>query len=204
MAELKIGARSSDLIDDYNALIYIINSVVKKVNTVELVRVEDVNQTDKTVTIIPIVQDANAEGNRIPVSQIRDIRYFQWQYGGNAIKATPEVGDIGMVVICKKDISNAEEGIIATHREYCIADGIYIGGIFGLNQAPTQYIEFNNQGITINSPSSVKIKGDVAVDIDSPMTTTSGGLIVGTGASGVVYTGGQVLTFTNGILTSLE
>lgn len=181
MSALKIGARASDLIDDYNALIYIINSVVKKVNTVELVRVEAVNQEEKTVTIIPIVQDANAEGNRIPVSPIQDIRYIRWQYGGNAIKATPEVGDIGMVVICKKDISNAEEGIIATHREYCIADGIYIGGIFGLNQEPTQFVEFTEEGINITSPNDINltclnanINATTSATITSPIINLGG------------------------------
>ena len=163
MAELKFGARSSDLIDDYNALIYIINSVVKKVNTSDLVRVLSVNAENKTISAIPIIKNADAEGDAIDENPIFGIRYFQWQFGGNAIKGTPEVGDIGLIVTCKKDISSPESGVVQTYREYCPSDSIYIGGIFGLNQEPTQFIEFTENGINITSPKDITLTCNKAV-----------------------------------------
>lgn len=161
MNELKISTRPYVFVDEYNALINIIESVVNKISTVELVRVEKVN-SDNTIDVIPIVKNANAENNPIPESVIYGIRYFQWQYGTNAIKATPAIGDIGLIVVCKKDISEAEKGLVGSFRKFNMADGIYIGGIFGLNQTPTQYIDFGENGISITSTGSVEVNAQTA------------------------------------------
>lgn len=195
MNELKISTRPYVFVDEYNSLINIIESVVNKISTVELVRVEKVN-SDNTIDVIPIVKNANAENNPIPESVIYGIRYFQWQYGTNAIKATPAIGDIGLIVVCKKDISEAEKGLIGSFRKFNMADGIYIGGIFGLNQNPVQTIELKD--------SSINIISGTELNITSPQTNINGSLNVSTGASGMVYTGTQVLTFTNGILTNIS
>lgn len=198
MAELKFGARSSDLIDDYNSLIYIINSVVKKVSTMELVRVLSVNTENKTISAIPIIKEANASGEAIEESPIDGVRYFQWQFGGNAIKGTPEVGDIGMIVICKKDISSPESGIIQTYREYCLSDSIYIGGIFGLNQEPTQFIEFTENGINITSPKDITITCEKAVVNATTESTINAPSINlgGTGGQPVARVGDNVVSGT--------
>ena len=157
MSELKMGLDPSSLIDNYNSLIYIINSVVKKVNTVELVKVQTVDTSTNTLTVIPIVKDADAEGNGIDENPVFGVRYFEWQYGSNGIKATPAVGDIGLIVVCKKDRSAAETGIVPTFRQYSLSDGVYIGGIKGLNQAPTQYIEFTDSGINVTTTKDMAI-----------------------------------------------
>ena len=200
--ELQLGATPSDLVDNLNALIYIINSEIKKINTADLVRVIAVNE-DNTIDVQPLLGSIRADGSMNETSPIYGIRYFQWQFGLNKIKAVPAVGDVGLIVCCKRDISNVENGNVGSFRQFSLADGIYIGGIEGLNKQPEQIIEFNNQGISITTPNSLTINGTVGVNINSPMTTTSGALSVGNGASGVIYTGGQVLTFTNGILTSI-
>lgn len=157
MSGLKSGASPSVFADNYNALIYIINNCIKKVNTCELVRVMSVNTTEKTVTVIPIVKNANAQNEAIEESPIYGVRYFEWQYGINGIEADPAVGDVGMAVVCRKDISQAESGLIASFREYCLADSIYMGGIPTLNQAPTQYIKFKSDGIDITTPGKVTV-----------------------------------------------
>ena len=194
MAELKFGARSSDLIDDYNALIYIINSVVKKVNTADLVKVLSVDTTTKTISVIPIIKNANAEGDAIEETPIFGIRYFGWQFGGNAIKGTPEVGDIGLIVTCKKDISSPDSGVIQTYREYCPSDSIYIGGIFGLNQEPTQFIEFTANGINITTPKDITITCDKAnVTATTSATITAPAVdLGGTGGKAIARHGDQV------------
>lgn len=194
MAELKFGARSSDLIDDYNALIYIINSVIKKVNTADLVRVLSVNTENKTISVIPIIKDANAEGEVIEPTPIFGIRYFQWQFGQNAIIGTPEVGDIGLIVTCKKDISSPDSGVIQTYREYCPADSIYIGGIFGLNQEPTQFIEFTANGINITSPKDITVTCDKANVIATTSATITAPAVNlgGAGGKAIARHGDQV------------
>ena len=211
MTELKMGADPSDFLDNFNALNYIVNGIVNKVNTTELVKVVAVYPDRNKIDVIPIVKNANVENNPIEESIIYGIRYLEWQYGLNGIMAVPEVGDIGLIVVCKKDISEVEKGLVASFRKYCLADGIYLGGIKGLNQAPTQFIKFDSNGITVTSPTAITVNAPVATvntdlktDINSPTTNVSGTLNVGTGASGLVYTGVQTMTFSNGILIDLE
>lgn len=174
MSGLKTGASPSVFADNYNALIYIINNCIKKVNTCELVRVIAVNTTNKTVTVVPVVKNANANNEAIEESPIYGVRYFEWQYGSNGIIGTPAAGDIGMAIVCRKDISQAESGLVASFREYCLSDSIYVGGIFGLNPAPTQFIEFKSGGIDITTPGDITVNAKNAtlkVDKDTQIKT---------------------------------
>lgn len=191
--ELQLSATPSDLVDEYNSLIYIINSEIKKINTADLVRVIAVNEG--TIDVQPLLGSIRADGSMNETSPIYNVRYFQWQFGLNKIKAVPAIGDIGLLVCCKRDISNVENGNVGSFRQFSLADGIYIGGIEGLNQNPVQTIEFKD--------SSINITSGTELNITSPQTNVNGTLNVSTGASGIVYTGTQVLTFTNGILTNI-
>lgn len=129
--------------DDYNSIRYIIESVIdSEVKTIDLVRVTGIND-DGTINVIPVVQTVSAGNEPIPVININHIRYIRWQAGTNAIKMIPEVGDVGLFCICKKDISNAENGLVGSFRQWNVQDGIYLGGIFNLNQQPTTYVEIN-------------------------------------------------------------
>lgn len=192
--EVQYGARPEDFVDSYNALIYIINSEIKKINTADLVRVIAVK--GDTIDVQPLLGNIRANGSMTETSPIGGIRYIQWQFGLNKIKAVPEVGDIGILISCKRDISNVENGNVGSFRQFSLADGIYIGGIEGLNQEPVQTIEFKD--------SSINITSGTELNITSPQTNVNGTLNVSTGASGLVYTGTQVLTFTNGILTNIS
>lgn len=129
--------------DDYNSIRYIIESVIdSEVKTIDLVRVTGIND-DGTINVIPVVQTVSAGNEPIPVININHIRYIRWQAGTNAIKMIPKVGDVGLFCICKKDISNAENGLVGSFRQWNVQDGIYLGGIFNLNQQPTTYVEIN-------------------------------------------------------------
>jgi len=194
MSELKSGADPADFLDNLNALSYIINNIVRKVNTTEIVKVVAVNTANNTIDVIPIVKNVNIENKPIEESIIYGIRYFQWQYGTNALISEPVVGDIGFIVICKKDISQAENGIIASYREYCLADGIYIGGICGMNAIPTQYIKFDANGISITSPTALDITAPVVnVTASTSATITSPAInLGGTGGKKVALDGDQV------------
>lgn len=162
----------SDIIDDYNALMYIIKkSIFNTVNTIELVRVLEVREGGKLV-VIPVVQDINTSGEPIEESPIYNVRIFRNQAGLNAIKLDPKVGDIGLLLISKRDISNAEGGVVETTRKFNACDGIYLGGVYGLNQEPTQFIEIKEnelnitgtQTINITAP-TVNIKGSTAIKL---------------------------------------
>ena len=209
---LKMGIDAGDLVDDFNMLMYLAHSVLREVNTVEVVKVQEINTTNKTVAVIPVVKDANSEGNPIPVATIYNVKYIEWQYGINAIKATPAVGDIGIIVVCKKDISSIESGLVGSFREFSLSDGIYLGGLKGFNQEPTQYIEFTENGITITTPKTLTVNttenavinatGDaivngsnIVVNATTQATINSAAVYLGgeTGAKAIARDGDEVM-----------
>lgn len=177
----KVSATPYDILDGYNGLVYVISRyLINNVDTADLMRVVAVNN-DNTVDVIPIVKNSNASGDPIEESVIYGMRYFEWQYGENLISAKPSVGDVGLVLACKKDISQAETGMIGSYRKYSFADGIYIGGICGLGQATKQKIVFDENGITIESDKDIaincknaNIKADTQAIIDSPTVYVGG------------------------------
>lgn len=173
MDGLKMGIDPADLIDDFNMLMYLAHSVLRDVNTVEVVKVQEVDTANKRLTVLPIVQRANASGNPIPEGPIYDVKYIEWQYGINAIKAIPAVGDIGIIVVCKKDTSSIESGLVGSFREFSLSDGIYLGGLKGFNQEPTQYIEFTENGITITTPKTLTVN-----TTENAVVNATGDLIV--------------------------
>lgn len=172
MDTLKMGIDPSTLADDYNLLMYLINSAISGIDTIDVVKVQEVNTENNTLCVLPIVQRANANGNPIPESPIFNIKYMRWQYGLNAIKATPEVGDIGLVLVCKKDISSIQSGLVGSYREFSMADGVYIGGLMNFNQEPTQYIEFTAEGIAVTTPKTLTINTTENVVVNATKDVT--------------------------------
>lgn len=176
--ELQYGARPEDFVDSYNALIYIINSEIRKINTADLVRVIAVK--GDTIDVQPLLGNIRANGSMTETSPIGGIRYIQWQFGLNKIKAVPEVGDIGILIACKRDISNVENGNVGSFRQFSLADGIYIGGIEGLNQTPTQIIEFSENNLSITGTGTITITApNVNVNATESATITSPSISLG-------------------------
>ena len=172
--ELQMGTTPSDLVDEYNSLIYIINSEIKKLNTADLVKVIAINEG--TIDVQPLLGSVKADGSMVETSPIHNVRYFQWQFGLNKVKAVPAVGDIGLLVCCKRDISNVENGNVGSFRQFSMADGIYIGGIEGLNQTPTQSIEFSQDNLTITGTGTININAptvNVNSEVANVTATTS-------------------------------
>lgn len=144
--------------DESLALQYVINTIINnKVNTVEVVRVVSVDEANNELTVIPIVKNVDAKGDAIEESNIYGLRYIRWQYGTNAIMAVPKTGDIGLILVSKRDISKINSGIVDSRRKFNLADSIYIGGLCGFNSTPTQYIKFTDEGIEITSPTKISL-----------------------------------------------
>lgn len=191
--ELQLSATASDLVDDYNSLIYLINSEIKKLNTADLVRVIAINTG--TIDVQPLLGSIKADGSMVETSPIHNVRYFQWQFGVNKIKAVPAVGDIGLLVCCKRDISNVENGNVGSFRQFSLADGIYIGGIEGLNQNPTQSIEFSDNNLKITGTGTITIEAPtVNVNATTSAVVTSPSVeLGGTGGKKVALDGDTVV-----------
>jgi hypothetical protein len=82
-----------------------------------------------------------------------------------------------------------------------MADGIYIGGI--LNGTPTQYVIFDNTGITVHSPTAIVLSApNVTLDASGNLGT-KGEITAKTGASSVNMTQHQHGTGTAAAGTSV-
>ena len=57
------------------------------------------------VSIRPLVQQVDGEGNATDHGIINNVPYFRIQGGANAVIMDPEVGDIGMALFADRDIS---------------------------------------------------------------------------------------------------
>lgn len=192
MEQVKTNLGVDARLDSYEALIYIIRSVVNGISTADIVKVTAVNTADKTIDVIPVVAEADAEGERIEPSHIFNVKYIEWQYGINAIQAVPAVGDIGLLVVCKKDISNINGGLVDSYRRFNLADGVYFGGLCGFNQEPAQFIKFDENGITITSPTDVAVNAPTAsITTTGDTTITAGGNATITG-NAIAITGSTV------------
>ena len=192
--ELQIGATSSDLVDEYNSLIYIIKSEITKINTADLVRVIAINEG--TIDVQPLLGSIKADGSMVETSPIYNVRFFQWQFGLNKIKAVPAIGDVGLLVCCKRDISNVENGNVGSFRQFSLADGIYIGGIEGLNQPATQSIEFSENNLKITGTGTITVEAPtVNVNASTSAVVTSPSVeLGGTGGKKVALDGDTVVS----------
>lgn len=163
MAEkLTTNLTAKDIGSTLNLLQYVINNRIRNmVNTILVVKVVAVNG-DK-IDVQNAIQDLDNNNRPIENYLIPDVRYINWQYGKNKIIGTPAVGDIGLLLVSKQDISGLTKGaesIAQTRGVFNVGDGIYIGGLEGFNETPTQIVEFGSD--------SLKIKSDKKVVIEAP------------------------------------
>jgi hypothetical protein len=93
------------------------------------------------------------------------------QGGKNAIIINPQVGDIGFIGFCDRDISGIvdtrKDSLPPTNRKNDWADAIYLGGI--LNGAPEQYVQLKTDGtMVLHSPKSITMSAPtINIDADN-------------------------------------
>lgn len=73
----------------------------------------------------------------------------------------PHVGDVGVIVTASRDISSVKatggtQSNPGSGRRFSLSDGIYLGTVISAT-APTQYVQFNSDGIAAVSPTAVKV-----------------------------------------------
>lgn len=153
---------------EFNVMYFIIKNLLGRMATATLVQVKNVTNAGEDaqvgfVDILPLVNQQDGNGNQIPHGVIFGVPYMRLQGGANAVILDPQVGDIGMAVFASRDISSVVVNRAAANpqsppgswRQYDMADALYIGGF--LNGIPTQYVQFNADGITVHSPTKVTI-----------------------------------------------
>lgn len=115
------------------------------------------------VTVKPLLQPRNNSGDGLEVTTIPKLPYFRLLHGKAAIICDPKVGDIGLAVVAKHDISNINGSttpkVPATYRKFDPSDSFYIGGFWG--KAPEVFIHLEDEG-------TIKIKAPTKITIESP------------------------------------
>jgi hypothetical protein len=115
------------------------------------------------VTVKPLLQPRNNSGDGLEVTTIPKLPYFRLQHGKAAIICDPKVGDIGLAVVAKQDISNINGSttpkVPATYRKFDPSDSFYIGGFWG--KAPEVFIHLEDEG-------TIKIKAPTKISMEAP------------------------------------
>lgn len=130
-----------------------------------------------TVDVQPMVNQVDGLGKQTPHGIVNGLPCFRLQ-GSGMMVCDPIVGEIGLAVICDRDISTvkstkAQSGP-GSFRTNSWADGCYFGGF--LNAATTTYVEIAASGVIIHTSGTV--------DITAPTTTINGNLVVTGSISG--------------------
>ncbi len=188
MSKSKGVANYEDLTSEYNALNFIITSIIKStVNTCYAVTVTKVDADNQKVTVKPLIAQIDADNNKIELSEIFEIPYFRYSAGRTAVKLDPVAGDIGVLIIFKSDSNNIKTGdnsqiLPNTFLNYPLYSGIYIGGM--LNNDPENYIEIKDDSITINANKKIVINCQTAeINADSEVNINSSKINLGENAS---------------------
>jgi len=142
-----------------------------------------------TVNVQPMVSSVDGSGQIWAHGIIHNVPYMRIQGGANGIILDPVVGDIGIAIVCDRDISTVKNSSKVSApgsvRKNDMSDMVYLMTIIG--SAPTQYVQFNSAGITITSPTAVTINADVTIN---GTLTNNGHLVGSTHTHGGVQTGG--------------
>lgn len=163
-----------------------------------------------TVSAQPLIATLDANGDAQPAVSYVELPYQRVQAGVAALICDPVVGDIGVFVCAKRDISGIKNGaraaqVPASWRQFDLADAVMVATIH--TGAPTTYIHMMQDGtIAIRAPSAlnvttpratilgdVDITGNVKVTGNLTITgsTSSGGINLNTHVHGGVQSGGS-------------
>lgn len=148
-----------------NALDFFVEQRLKGIYTCDLVRV--INVDDKTIDVVPLVYQVNGDNEILKQEPIYGVPYARQQAGMNGIILKPQVGDLGIVVYARRDISSVVssggENVPDTRRILSENDAIYICSLGSIMTNPTRMIEFTESGINITPNTKLTINGDVEV-----------------------------------------
>lgn len=151
--------------NQFSAISFVIKQYLAGVRTAMPVIVRGVRNAGGvepvgTVDVEPLVSQLDGSGKIVSHGIIYDMPYLRMQGGANAIILDPEVGDIGLAVVSDRDVSNVKSTRKASapgsNRRNHFSDGFYFGGF--LNGNPAQYIQFSAEGISLVSPTAIKLQ----------------------------------------------
>jgi len=166
----------------YNAIDFIARQITAGKAFASLVKVISVtgggSLAPAMVAVQPMVDQVDGFGTRTPHGTIYNIPCFRYQAGSCAFIVDPVKGDIGLAVICDRDISQVKttKGISGpgSARQNNWADGVYFGAFLG-GRATTSITLTQDGKATIVAPGGVFITGDIT----TTGTVTNNGVNIG-------------------------
>lgn len=152
--------------DEFNQMHFFVSTMIAALNIATLVQVKAVHTSSRTgpagtVDVVPLVNQITGSGQAVPHTTVYGLPFFRLQGGVGGVICDPQPGDIGLAVICDRDISGVKKGLAATtpgsYRRFSYADGFYLGG-WNAGAAPTKAVILDSSGCEITCPT--KIDGD--------------------------------------------
>jgi len=140
--------------DSFNAQAFLVNQIISGKWTVCVVKVTAVKgggptSAPPTVSVQPLVNQVDGQGQATPHGVINGIPVVRMQGGNGAVVVDPLEGDIGIMLVASRDISAVKntqaQANPGSTRTFDPADGIYLGGI--LNKAPGPYFQITKDQI---------------------------------------------------------
>ncbi|MGO4743969.1 oxidoreductase [Serratia quinivorans] len=183
-----LTTRTTDTNTDANTMEFVMRRFLDRHCFVTLCRVTAI--TDSGLSIMPLLHAFTGSGDKVDGGTITGVPFFRLQSGVSAIIMDPFVGDIGLALICDRDISAIKQtgsaALPGSNRMHSLSDAVYLGGV--LNQSPTQTIAFTDK-IRITAPNGIVINGlEILPDGRLKLAT---GVIVDTHVHGGVESGGS-------------
>lgn len=153
---------------DYNSFTFGIWQLLAQVNTLELAVVIAVNE-DNSLDVKPLLNALTPDNEAVEPAIIYSVPYLRLQAGANAIKIKPQVGDMGLIGYCQRDmsgvISNKGQANPQSNRKFSNSDAVYICSVANLAIQPVRYLEINDNQMAIN--------GDVPLNITATEATVN-------------------------------
>jgi len=172
---------ASDAATEVGRINYVIKAALSGMRTAMPVMVQNVTNSGGVepigyVDVQPLVSAVDGSGQVWDHGTIYNVPYMRIQGGSNGIILDPVIGDIGIATVCDRDISTVKESqdvsAPGSNRKNDMSDMVYLMTIIGA--APTQYVQFNEDGITVFSPTKVIINApEVEVDASTSVKVTS-------------------------------
>jgi hypothetical protein len=150
--------------EEFNGLNFLVNQLVTGKWTITLCKVNGVSgggptAPPGTVSVQPLVNQVDGQGNATPHGVINGIPVFRMQSGTAAVIMDPVAGDMGLLACASRDISTVISTGAAANpgsaRTFSPSDGLYLGGF--LNKAPTQFLQMSGDGIVLQFSTSISI-----------------------------------------------
>ncbi len=185
---------------EFNAIAFIVQSMMNGMATATLVKVQAVTNSGGVagsgyVDIQPMVNQVDGAGIAVPHGTIYRCPYMRAQGGTNAIILDPKVGDTGIAVFADRDISSATANKAPSNpgsaRRFDMADGLYLYSI--VTGTPTNYVRISDAGIDITSPHEITLTAPT-ITLTAPTITMNASAGITLNTPTVTATGTVVAT----------